>query len=144
MAESQKAEKLPKRGGRPSLAGARFCPLAHFGHFLFTESQMVEEIWAEFHRTIVGLRRDYSGKINRFQEKSQVLLVFFNEPFGFLIFSQTSRTPNIVQSAHLFRSLKPKFQLCHSITFVLHDIFSSKFHWWVKEIIVNYKLLAED
>jgi hypothetical protein len=43
-AESQKVEKWPKRPGGLSLARVRFGPSAGFGHFLFIESQAVEEI----------------------------------------------------------------------------------------------------
>jgi hypothetical protein len=40
---------------------------------------MGEEIWAKFHRVIIGLRKDYRAvvKLSVFQEKSQVLLGFF-------------------------------------------------------------------
>jgi hypothetical protein len=51
----RKAEKLPNR----ALACALFGPPARFGHFLFTKSQIVEEMWVKFHSVIVGLRRDY-------------------------------------------------------------------------------------
>jgi hypothetical protein len=49
--ESQKIEL-------PSIARARFGSPARFCHSLFTESQMVEEIWAEFSGVIFELRRD--------------------------------------------------------------------------------------
>jgi hypothetical protein len=70
-----------------------------------TESQMVKEIWAEFYRVIVGLRKNFRVVMNLsvfFSEKSQILLCFFfrvfflilkksaNESFGLLIFDLMS------------------------------------------------------
>jgi hypothetical protein len=45
--------KRPKGAGGPSLARAHFGPPAPFGHFVYSESQVVKEIWAEFHQVIV-------------------------------------------------------------------------------------------
>jgi hypothetical protein len=61
-----------------TLTCARFGPPARFGHFVFTESQMVEEICAKFHQVIVGIRRDYLAV--------KKLSVFFKKIIGFVMF----------------------------------------------------------
>jgi hypothetical protein len=53
---------------------------------------MVEEIWAEFHRIIVELKRDYNGETICFLRKITVFWNIFknsaNESFGLLIFGR--------------------------------------------------------
>jgi hypothetical protein len=64
---SHRAKKWLKRAGGPYLARACFGQLARFGHFVFTGSQMVEEIWVKFHpitRTNKGLQGSVFFKKN--------------------------------------------------------------------------------
>ena len=71
----KRSKKWPYRADGPSIARARFGPHARFGHYLFTKSQMVEEIWAEFHRVIIGLKGEYRAvvKLPVFEKNHKVL-----------------------------------------------------------------------
>jgi hypothetical protein len=54
-----------------------------------TESEIVEEIWAEFHRVIVGLRRD-NGQL---QYGNGKIINFFKKKFDFFDFQPNFPDP---------------------------------------------------
>jgi hypothetical protein len=74
---SQKAQ-TQKSGKSPKSVRARFGPPARFGHF-FTEPHMFEEIEVEFHRVIVGLKRECRAvvKLSIFSSKIKSFVSFY-------------------------------------------------------------------
>jgi hypothetical protein len=58
-----KGWKMTKRGRWTFICARSIRSTCLFRSFFFIEYQMVEEIWAEFHRVIVGLRRNYKAVV---------------------------------------------------------------------------------